>query len=212
MLGGSAALGAYEPGRSDVDVIAVVAEPVAPEALRTLAGRVSQAELPCPARQLELVVWRRGSGRPFELNLNTGVERADHVGVDPEAEPTFWFAIDRAIARERGRSLLGPPPGELLDEPPRAELLTALRESLDWHAKHEPDGPDAILNAARAWRWARTGRWTSKRRAAEWAIGRMSDPSAVAAALAARDAGERMDPDTVAGALAAMRTAIDAAA
>ncbi len=209
-LTGSLALDAYEPGRSDIDVIAVVSAPLERERAEAIVQATSHRTLPCPAKLLELVVLRRG-GPPFELNLNIGAGIPDHVGLHPYAEPLFWFPIDVAIARARGRALLGPPPRELLDEPPRETVRQALLESLDWHAEHEPTDPNAILNACRGWRWARTGRWTSKRRAGEWARTRMADPAAVDAALAARDAGRQLDRDVVAEFLAAARAAIAAA-
>ncbi len=61
-LMGSAAMGAYVPGVSDLDVWALVRGPVATEVKEALAGRVDQAALPCPARGLELVVARFGDG------------------------------------------------------------------------------------------------------------------------------------------------------
>src|SRR3954447_3224460 len=76
--GGSYALGAYEHGRSDVDVTAVTRKPLAPAAKQRIVERVRHEALLCPARGLELVVYpwataRAGGGEPgFELNLNTG--------------------------------------------------------------------------------------------------------------------------------------------
>src|SRR5215218_3799209 len=55
--GGSYALGAYEPGRSDVDVTAVAAGPLAPASKRAVVERVRHEALACPARGLELVVY-----------------------------------------------------------------------------------------------------------------------------------------------------------
>jgi Domain of unknown function (DUF4111)/Nucleotidyltransferase domain len=214
VLGGSAALGAYEPGRSDLDVLAVTEGELGEPRARRLAAALSHAALPCPARKLELVVLRRAAaaGEPgapaFDLNLNTGADRADHVGLEPGDEPAHWFVIDRAIARARGRTLYGPAPSDVLLAVPRGDLIAALRASLDWHQAHEADSPDAVLNACRGWRWARTGRWTSKERAGEWARGRMSDPSVVDAALRARGTGERLDADAVAEFLDSMRAAI----
>ena len=104
----------------------------------------------------------------FELDLNTGADESDHVGLDPAAEAAHWFVVDRSIRGPAGgrcsaaaprRSRLGP----------AGEVLAALGDSLDWHAIHESTSPDSVLNACRAWRWTRTGRWTSKRAAAEWA-------------------------------------------
>jgi Domain of unknown function (DUF4111) len=217
VLGGSAALGAYEPGRSDLDVIAVCARPLARPAARDLAGALSHRALPCPARRLELVVMTRASAAgdaeadAFELNLNTGADGPDHVGLDPAGEAAHWFVVDRSLARARGRTLFGPPPREVLAPVPRGEVLAALGDSLDWHEAHEPASPDSVLNACRAWRWTRTGRWTSKRAAAKWARGRISDPAAIDGALAARAAGEALDPGTVADFLEAVHAVLAAA-
>jgi hypothetical protein len=217
VLGGSAALGAYEPGRSDLDVIAVCASPLPETLARDLARALSHRALPCPARRLELVVMTRAAaaGDPrasaFELDLNTGADEADHVGLDPAAEAAHWFVVDRSIARARGRALFGPAPRDVLAPVPRGEVLVALGDSLDWHAIHESTSPNSVLNACRAWRWTRTGRWTSKRAAAEWARERMSDPAAIEAALAARATGEALDPGTVAGFVDAVRAVLAAA-
>jgi hypothetical protein len=216
VLGGSAGLGAYEPGRSDLDVIAVCAAPLPRSAARDLARSLSHRALPCPARRLELVVMTRAAAAgerdapAFELNLNTGADAPEHVELDPAAEAAHWFVVDRSIARARGRALLGPPPAEVLAPVPRVDVLGALRDSLDWHAAHEPTSPDSVLNACRAWRWARTGRWTAKLAAGEWARARMSDPAAVDAALAARATGDALDPVAVTRVLDAVRAVLAA--
>jgi hypothetical protein len=167
--GGSYALGAYEPGRSDVDVTAVVADPLAPDTKRALVAVLRHEELPCPARGLELVVYplataRSGGGEPgFDLNLNTGGRmdfRADEAPGDIEG---FWFAIDRAILRDHGVALHGPPPAELFAPIPRAALLPLLAESVRWHRDSGvPVGSDVVLNTARALHFAEHGRWVSK--------------------------------------------------
>jgi hypothetical protein len=214
ILGGSAGLGAYEPGRSDLDVLAVVDRPPGGARLRALAPDLLHASLPCPARKLELVVMTRATvaGKPgapaYELNLGTGAGQPDVVELDPAAEAAHWFVIDRAIARSRGRSLLGPPAREVLAPVPRHELVAAVHGSLDWHQAHETASPDTVLNASRAWHWACTGRWASKARAAEWARDRLADPGLVDAAVAARRAGGELDPAAVAAFLDAMRAAI----
>src|SRR5215216_4659617 len=77
--GGSYALGDYLPGRSDLDVAAVVRSPLSPEFADAIVSQLHHDALPCPARCLELVVYmeetaRSGSpARDFALNLNTGV-------------------------------------------------------------------------------------------------------------------------------------------
>src|SRR5215207_10564221 len=56
-LFGSAGYGAYEPGRSDLDVQVVTAEPLGVTEKQELARRLSHRVLPCPARQLEFVCY-----------------------------------------------------------------------------------------------------------------------------------------------------------
>lgn len=175
--GGSYALGAYAPGRSDIDVTAVVAEPLAPEAKRGLVAALRHEALPCPARGLELVVYplataRSGGSEPgFDLNLNTGAHMDFRVDESPSDIEGFWFAIDRAILRDHGIALHGPPAAELVAPIPRSALLPLLAESVRWHRDSDvPLSSDVVLNAARALHFAEQGRWVSKPAAAAWLL------------------------------------------
>jgi predicted nucleotidyltransferase len=158
---GSAARGAYEHGRSDVDVTAVTARPL-PLAERQAVARAAEA-IPCPARKLELVVYALGSDR-WEINLNTG----EHVSFDPSGEEPFWFVLDRAIAQQDVVVLFGPPWEELFEPISRKAVLDSLEQALDWQEREEPVGRSAVLNAVRSWQWVETGRWASKQDAAAW--------------------------------------------
>ena len=157
-LVGSAALGAYEPGRSDVDVVAVTGRSLSLEERRSLAEAVEA--IPCPARRLELVVYPRGS-TAWEVNLNTG----DHVSFDPRGEPGFWFVLDRAIAEQHALALHGPPWAELFEPESRASIEAALDQALAFDGWDDPR--DAGLAQARAQIWRETGRWVSKRDAGQ---------------------------------------------
>jgi hypothetical protein len=163
---GSAAKGAYVSGRSDVDVIGVSSGPLSEEDRRAIAADLAHEHLPCPARKLELAIYTRAQlEHPAadiqpELNLNTG---ADEHSVEPA--DSFWFVIDLAMARERGVSLHGPDPAELIGEVPRAAILDALADSVDWYAGVDPESPDALLNAERARGYVEEGVWSSKRQA-----------------------------------------------
>lgn len=154
---GSAALGAYEHGASDVDVIAVT-ERSLPLAERQALVEAAEA-IPCPARKLELVVYPRGSD-VWQINLNTG-ERATYDTAD---EPGFWFVIDRAIADEHALALLGPPWSEVFDPVPRDEVVAALDDALD---------EVGAVNATRAWAWLEDGAWISKPDADRWLVERV---------------------------------------
>ncbi len=177
---GSVAFGAYQPGRSDVDVALVTADPLSWEQKDDLVQRLRHENLPCPARGLELVVyWRAvaGSGTPepgFEVELNTGATmpfRATYGGTErPAADGLFWYAIDRSILREHGRALLGPDAHDVFGEVSRGDLRQLLIDGLRWYldqpapAGHEPDtgASDAVLGACRALARIRTGYWLAK--------------------------------------------------
>ncbi|MFL6011299.1 MAG: nucleotidyltransferase domain-containing protein [Gaiellaceae bacterium] len=150
---GSAAQGAYEHGRSDVDVIAVTARPSSRAEKDALAAAAES--LPCPARKLELVVYARGAER-HELNVNTG----ELVHFDPADDPGFWFVIDRAIAEQHSIALLGPPWHEVFAPVPEEAVAQALDEASAFEGWDDPAG--AELAAARARIWHETGEWVSK--------------------------------------------------
>src|SRR5881409_2250863 len=87
-ISGSAAVGAYRPGESDLDVLVAVDQ--APRsALEAVVARCSHEALPCPATKLELVVYERSAlaapgERPrWSLNFDTG-PGVHHVGFDPD--------------------------------------------------------------------------------------------------------------------------------
>ena len=151
---GSAAIGAYEPGRSDLDVYAVVAEPLSDEAKRTLRA------LKSPARQLELVVYTReqAAAENPRYELNTG---------DPE-DSDFWFVLDRSSAEQHAVALHGPPWPEIFAPVPRERVLRAIAESLEWQERNDPSGAGSVLNTMRLLHWLETGQWASKPAVAAW--------------------------------------------
>lgn len=129
--------------------------------------------LPLPACQGPSGI---GSGRgpAFEAtakwadSVNTGADERDHLALDPGEELSHWFLIDIAVARELGRSLIGPPPAQVFSPIPKLWRLEAIGESLAWHQQHEPASANTMLNACRGWRYAATGESGSKRAGATW--------------------------------------------
>ena len=174
---GSAALGGHDPGRSDLDVLAVVDAPLSSEERGAIVARCSHEALPCPARKLELVVYTAeqvaapSRDQRLELNLNTGADEPLVADVAPAPGEWFWFVLDLAQAREHAVALHGPPPVEMIGEVPRDLALDALADCVAWYAANEP-GEALFAAAARTWRYAETGEWSSKTAALGWAIQR----------------------------------------
>ncbi len=170
---GSYALGAFEPGRSDLDVLVVGDGPLTVADWDAVVDGCSHEALPVPARKLELVAYtrpqvaapRRNQG--WELNFHTG-PGVRHAGFDPMGESWHWFVLDLAQARDHAITLYGDSAREVIGEVPEPLVQDALAASLTWYELHEP-GPQLMLAAARAWRWNAEKRWTSKREAWAWA-------------------------------------------
>ena len=200
--GGSIALDAYTPGRSDVDVAAVTRRALALPDKQAIVSELRHESFPCPARGLELVVYAEesvgeASAEPgFELELNSGREMPFHAAFDPSgANGTHWYVLDRAILARHGVPLVGPHPSALFADVPRALVLPALAESIRWFAADDAPGSSAVLNACRALRYAAEGRWSAKAEAGRWALEHLDgDRELIAEALRAHETGEPLDP------------------
>jgi hypothetical protein len=211
--GGSVCLGAYEHGRSDVDLAAVSREAVPRELKGRLVGALRHEALPCPTRGLELVLYPEATVRQpaadpgYELELNTGSGLPYLCALDPAERPeqlgAHWYVIDRSILAARGLALDGPPAGDVFAPVPRELVLPALAESLRWFSVDQAaPGDDAVLNACRALRYAAEGVWSAKPDAGRWAVGRLGADELIGAALRARETGEAPDAAEVAAFLA----------
>jgi aminoglycoside adenylyltransferase-like protein len=196
-LVGSAALGDFAPGRSDLDVQALTRERLPRVERERIAAALTHEALPCPVRGLELVLYAREDlagpdGPTFQLNLNTGPGMEHHLALHPQDDPRFWFVLDVAIARQAAIRLAGPEASAAFPDPGHALVARSLRDALAWYARHGGSAAQTVLAACRAWAWAGDGRWRSKGASARWARERLADPQPVERALRLRDgAAER---------------------
>src|SRR5262249_782737 len=152
------AVGGFDPRTSDLDLVVVVAHPLG-DARRSLVADVGA--IPCPVRDLELVVYVDGSQpQAYELNVNHGEER-------PDEEP-FWFVLDAAIAQDHAVPLLkGRRWSDVFEAIPDDRIRDAMRESLA-RSERQPSGDEsARLNAKRARHYLEHGEWISKDEAAQ---------------------------------------------
>lgn len=172
---GSLATGGYTPEVSDIDVMLVVAFPLDDATKTAVVEALRNSALPCPTRGLELVVYRRdaiATGRTdpaFEVELNDGPRmpfRFTFTPSDrPEADGTFWYALDRDIVAQHGFALLGPPPAEVFGALPEADVAAVIAAANRWHEEHAPASDNAVRNARRGRIRIDTGRWLPKRSA-----------------------------------------------
>lgn len=189
---GSLALGGYVPGESDLDLVAVCEGPLAGPVRAAIANAVADATTACPARGLEFTLYRAdivsgtSTDAAFEVNANGGPRMERLTRISPDAEPGFWYVLDRAIACRHGITIFGAPAAEVFADLPRRTLLDAMRASMRWHRQHERATLYSVLNATRAWRFADDNVLGSKLEGAAWARVRWTHPHVIDAAVALR--------------------------
>jgi streptomycin 3"-adenylyltransferase len=213
-LHGSLAMGAFVPGRSDVDILAVCAAPLHRERRIGLGRALAAIPTPPSGGDLEFSLVTEGSVRArstvpsFEVHVNTHEEPFVVDGSERPGDQDL--VIHFAMARARGRALVGPEPRELFPEPDRAWLIRAILSDIQWaeeegaaawEGHHEPELASMayqVLNAARSWRYLETGALGSKAEGAAWLEHRDPDPDTrvlLLAALAYQRGGAADRPD-----------------
>jgi streptomycin 3"-adenylyltransferase len=136
---------------------------------------------PASWRPLELTVVRADAMRPWryppplELQYGEWMRSAFEAGERapwPSVSPDLAVAV--TMVRQSGRALIGPPPGQLLDDVPRRDLMRSMTDALPSLLDDlEDDTRNVLLTLARMWVTAATGRIVPKDAAAEWAARRM---------------------------------------
>jgi Domain of unknown function (DUF4111)/Nucleotidyltransferase domain len=214
ILHGSLTLDDYLPGRSDIDLLVVVQNPLTDAQLAALTEAMAEHRRPAPGPVDLRVVTRQVAASPppappleayLRLTPSSGlrVEERRHPG---ERD----LAVELSVCRAHGRSLLGAAPAGLIGEVPDRWVVAAGDAQLaDWQAIGD-DPPYAqltVLTACRVWRFAEEGRHCSKAAAGAWALGRDPTLKVVDDALQHRhrDPDHPIDPAQVAQLLAVVR-------
>jgi hypothetical protein len=214
ILHGSLTLDDYVPGRSDLDLLVVIDDPLGDARLAALVEAMASRRAAAPGPVDLRLVTRQVAASPtpappleayLRLTPSSGVrlEERRHPG---ERD----LAVELSVSRAHGRSLLGATPAELLGEIPDRWVVAAGDAQLAaWQAIGD-DPPYAeltVLTACRVWRFAEEGRHASKAAAAQWALERDPTLGVVGDALRRRhgDPAAHIDPAQVARLLAVVR-------
>lgn len=185
-LHGSAVLGGYTPRASDVDVLAVTAEPTDAAVQARLRDRLIAAARRWPDTALELSVITAATAAelgdcPFELHVVVNADETRAVlgaggGGDPD------LVLHAEVCRRHGLAVHGPPASEVFAPVPPARLIRAIHEEVQWGLAHGHLSY-AVLNACRALRFVDDGVLCSKLDGGEWVLTRHPDESVVRQAL-----------------------------
>jgi predicted nucleotidyltransferase len=195
-LYGSLTTGDFDPGVSDVDLLAATASNLTPAELDALRAMHDAFERDNPAwrDRIEVAYLSLAALKTFRT-------RRSPIAVLSPGEPfnlkdagadwlMNWYAV-----RQDGIALFGPPPDQLIDPISDDEFAACVRGYVaEWAARiHTARDPrlqaHALLTACRALHLHRTGERASKRRAAAWAEDQLPQWAAlIRASLALRSA------------------------
>jgi predicted nucleotidyltransferase len=185
-LYGSAVVDGLRPA-SDVDVFVVARRGTTRGEKRRLFDAltpISDYRLrPAAWHPVEVTVVVQSAVRPWRYPPETDflygewLRGAFEAGnVEPEHRLNPDLAVVMTTVLETGRALIGPPPGELLDPVPDADVASAAVAGIDGLlADLGTDTRNVLLTLARIWSTVATGSIRSKDAAADWAIVRLPE-------------------------------------
>jgi len=141
-LHGSAVLGGFDPDRSDVDLLAVVAGSD-PGAQRDTGAALAATGALCPGTGLEASVITAATaadvgGCAFEVHVGTA-GRTVVTGAGHDGDPDLVLHV--AVCREHAVAVAGPPPREVFGAVPPGRVRAALADELRWGRDHAAGRP-----------------------------------------------------------------------
>lgn len=195
-LHGSAVLGGLRPA-SDVDVLAVIDRPTTHDERRAIVDRLfdisgRRARLG-PARPVELTIVQQAEVRPWryapvvELLYGEWLRTQLEQGEIPEPAAMADLAPEITLTLAGNRPLFGPPPSEVMDPVPEADLRRAIVAGIpSLLADLESDTRNVLLTLARILATLEMGEIMTKDAAAELVAHRLPHGPARETLLAAR--------------------------
>jgi hypothetical protein len=211
-LHGSAVLGGWVPGRSDIDVLIVTTNDIDEATLDAIVHAIVSAR---PERQTG--EWPAAK---LEVSIVTAAAAGDprppwpylrHVVTDPNGTARVIRAHqghgDRDLlmhyvaCRVAGYAAFGPPPRDVIGPIARADILTYLADELSWGLANAPERY-GVLNACRARLYLTDGVMVSKMAGGEAALQRRTGPADVITRALAQQRGIQSDQPPAADAIA----------
>ncbi|RSS80787.1 aminoglycoside adenylyltransferase family protein [Streptomyces sp. WAC06614] len=176
-LHGSAVLGGLAPA-SDLDVLAVTRRSLGDRERRALLdGLLEISGLTPSVRPVELTVVVRSEVRPWrfppvgDFLYGEWLREDLRAGGPPRPCPMPDLAVALTVVLAGDHPLTGPPPAELLDPVPHADLVRASLAGVpELLTALDDDTRNVLLTLARVWNTAATGTIRSKDAAADWAL------------------------------------------
>jgi streptomycin 3"-adenylyltransferase len=186
---GSAVLGDFQPGASDVDILVVARDRSPDSSIEAMARILAELDA-CPGTGVEASVVEESAARrpsppwPYQVHVNTCTPERRTAWCEPgSGDPDL--ILHYALTRQAGWAVYGPPPADVVGEVGRRLIAAQLAAELRWAVNHASESY-AVLNTCRAIRWATEGVLCSKTAGGTWALSRGVEPALVRQAVAAR--------------------------
>ena len=180
-LHGSAVMGCFIPGKSDVDLLVVVKEEPTDTVKRAFMDMVVSLNETGPAKGIEMSIVERSVCKPFvyptPFVLHFSKMHLDRYRNDPEDYIAKMKGTDRDLAahitviRARGVCLCGAPIDEVFGEVPKQDYIDSLWYDIaDAEDDIAEDTMYLTLNLARVLAFLQDGSVLSKKEGGEWGL------------------------------------------
>ena len=180
-LHGSAAMGCWQPEKSDLDLLAVVSEPLTDAEKRDYMDWLTALDAECPGKGIEMSIVLRDVCDPFvyptPFLLHYSRMHTEWYRKDPEDYIRKMNGTDRDLAahftviRSRGVCLYGLPVDEVFGRVSEEDYLDAILDDVSGAAEEIADKPlYLILNLTRVLAYRKEKRILSKREGGLWGL------------------------------------------
>jgi len=183
---GSAVLGDFQSGASDVDILVVVQDRIPESSIQAMA-RILAEVVVWPGTGVEASVVEESAARmpsppwPYQVHINTSTAERKTLWCKPGSGDSDLI-LYYALTRQAGWAAYGPPPTEVVGEVGRLLVAAQLAAELRWAINYASESY-AVLNTCRALRWSTEVMLCSKTAGGTWALSRGVVPALVRQAL-----------------------------
>lgn len=180
-LHGSAVMGCFNPAKSDLDFIVVIAHPMTDETKRAYMDMVLALNVDGPAKGIEMSIVLREVCKPFvyptPFELHFSERHIKWYNENPSDYVQKMNGSDKDLAahftviRARGKCLWGAPVSDVFAEVPATDYMDSLWEDIcDAPQEIENNTMYLVLNLARVMAYKKEGLILSKKEGGEWAL------------------------------------------
>ncbi len=180
-LHGSAAMGCYQPKKSDLDFLAVVNAALSDAEKRKFMDSLLELDHTCPGKGMEISIVTKDVCNPFvyptPFILHYSRMHTEWYRRDPEDYIRRMNGTDMDLAahftviRSRGRCLYGRPVQAVFGEVPEQDYLDSIWDDVSGAETEITDNPVyLILNLARVLAYLKDGKVLSKKEGGTWGL------------------------------------------